>query len=128
MAVWKTKSKRTATGAKRHNIRYKRRRERGRAFLAPTIGALNRKAERMRGGHWKFPVAKAETALVSDPSTGKVEVSKILTVVSNTANPHYVRRNILTKGAVIKTEAGEARISNRPGQHGSVQAILLKAK
>ncbi len=126
MAVWKTKSNRKSTGAKRHNIRNKRRRERGRAFLAPTIGPAHRKAERMRGGHWKLPVAKAETALVSDPSTGKVAASKILTVVSNPANPHYVRRNILTKGAVIRTEAGEARITSRPGQHGAVQAVLLK--
>lgn len=126
MTFWKTKSNRKATGAKRHNIVNKRRRERGRVFLAPVIGPADRKAERMRGGHWKFPVARAELALVSNPSTGKVVSSKILTVVTNPANPNYVRRNILTKGAIIKTEAGEARITSRPGQHGAVQAVLIK--
>ena len=38
---------------------------------------------------------------------------------------HYMRRNILTKGAIIKTELGDARITNRPGQDGVINAILL---
>jgi len=39
-----------------------------------------------------------------------------------------MRRNILTRGAVIKTEIGDARITNRPGQDGVVNAILLTAE
>jgi small subunit ribosomal protein S8e len=50
---------------------------------------------------------------------------KIETVKDNKANLHYMRRSILTKGAVIKTELGDARITNRPGQDGVVNAILL---
>jgi len=37
-----------------------------------------------------------------------------------------VRRNIITKGAVIKTEKGPARVTSRPGQHGIINAILLE--
>ena len=128
MTFWKTRSKRTSTGGMRHALRNKRRSERGREFLAPTIGPAQRKTERMRGGHWKLPVARADTALLSDPATGRVVKSKILTVTENPANPHYIRRNILNKGAVIKTEAGLARITNRPGQHSTVQAVLIKQK
>ena len=46
----------------------------------------------------------------------------------NKANQHYVRRSILTKGAVIKTEIGDARITNRPGQDGVINARLLPAE
>jgi small subunit ribosomal protein S8e len=34
--------------------------------------------------------------------------------------------NIITKGAVIETDAGKARVTSRPGQHGVVNAVLLK--
>jgi small subunit ribosomal protein S8e len=47
-------------------------------------------------------------------------------VVENPANPHYVRRNILTKGAIVETEFGKARIISRPGQHGVINGVLVK--
>ena len=37
-----------------------------------------------------------------------------------------VRRNILTKGAIIETDAGKAKITNRPGQEGTVNAVLVE--
>ena len=126
MAVWKTRSKRLSTGALRHATRLHRRSERGREFLAPTIGKPDRKAVRTLGGGVKTAIARIDVAMVSDPKTGKTTPSKILTVVENPANPHYARRNILTKGTIIKTDAGQARITSRPGQDGTVQAILIK--
>ncbi|HNJ81368.1 MAG TPA: 30S ribosomal protein S8e, partial [Methanoregulaceae archaeon] len=33
---------------------------------------------------------------------------------------------LLTKGAVIRTEMGRARIISRPGQDGVINAILLE--
>jgi ribosomal protein S8E len=53
-------------------------------------------------------------------------VSAIETVVENTASGHYVRRNIITKGAVIKTAAGNARVTSRPGQDGVINAVLIE--
>ena len=44
----------------------------------------------------------------------------------NPANPNYVRRNLLTKGAIIKTELGNARILSRPGQDGTINAVLTE--
>ena len=67
-------------------------------------------------------------ANVADPKTGKISKSKILTVVGNTANPNYVRRNVITKGAVVKTELGLARVTSRPGQHGVLNAVLVEEK
>lgn len=69
-----------------------------------------------------------EQASLADPNTKKVFPSKILSVKENPANPHYVRRNIITKGAIIETEAGLARVTSRPGQDGIIQAVLLKEK
>ena len=51
---------------------------------------------------------------------------KIMNVVDNKANRHFVRRNIMTKGAVIKTEIGDAKITSRPGQEGAINAVLIK--
>ena len=46
-------------------------------------------------------------------------------VVENPANRHFVRRNIMTKGTVIETEKGKARITSRPGQDGTINAVLI---
>ena len=62
---------------------------------------------------------------VTDPNSGKSFSSKILEVVENTANPNYVRQNIITKGSVIQTEKGKAKVTSRPGQHGVVNAVLI---
>jgi len=47
-------------------------------------------------------------------------------VVSSEANRHFVRRNIITKGAIVRTEAGDAKITSRPGQEGAINAVLIK--
>jgi small subunit ribosomal protein S8e len=49
-----------------------------------------------------------------------------MNVEANSANPNYVRRNLLTKGAILKTEIGRARITSRPGQDGVINAVLLE--
>jgi small subunit ribosomal protein S8e len=69
---------------------------------------------------------KADTANVLDPKTKKAAKSKIVTVKSNPADPNYVQRNILNKGAVIQTEAGLAKVTSRPGQDGIVNATLIE--
>jgi len=47
-------------------------------------------------------------------------------VEANPANINYVRRNLLTKGAIITTDLGRARIVSRPGQDGVVNAVLIQ--
>jgi small subunit ribosomal protein S8e len=63
-------------------------------------------------------------ANVSDPSTGKTEKVEIVRVVRNPANVDYNRRGVITKGTIIETPLGTARITSRPGQDGIVNAIL----
>ncbi len=57
---------------------------------------------------------------------GNVTKEDIQTVLENPSNPNYVQRNILTKGAIISTSKGKARITSRPGQDGIVNAVLIE--
>ncbi len=123
MANVHSKSLRKPTGGMRRAARKKRKGELGRPHLAVTVGEEKRKLIRVRGGNIKQRMLKAEFAVVSDGA--KTKKVRITDVVENTANPFFIRRNIITKGAVINTEAGYARVSSRPGQHGVVNAVLL---
>ncbi len=60
-----------------------------------------------------------------DPNTKKVMKAKILSVEENKANRHYERMNILTKGAIVKTDKGDAKITSRPSQDGIVNGVLV---
>jgi small subunit ribosomal protein S8e len=128
MVTWHLRSKRTKTGKKLRKLRKKRRMDRGTEFLSTRIDERRAKLKRGTGGHKKVKLKSVDTANICDSKTGKVTKSKILSTTENAANPHYVRRNVLTKGAVIKTEAGMARVRSRPGQHGAVSAVLVKEK
>lgn len=84
-----------------------------------------REAVVVRGGTEKVVSLYASTVnVVMDDKS--IKKTKILGVVESPNNRHYARMNILTKGIVIKTEFGNARITNRPGQEGQVNAVLLK--
>jgi len=63
---------------------------------------------------------------VNDPKEGKTVRSTINTVLENDADPNYVRRNIVTKGAIVDTDIGRVRVTSRPGMHGVVSGVLLE--
>ena len=78
------------------------------------------------GNNRKTIALTADIAYVVDPKTKKTTKTEIITVVENAANIHYVRRNIMNKGAIITTKIGKARITSRPGQSGTINAVLLE--
>ena len=45
---------------------------------------------------------------------------------NNQANRYFTRANIITLGAVLETELGKARVTNRPSQDGVVNAVLIQ--
>jgi small subunit ribosomal protein S8e len=124
---WQGKFGRKPTGGKLIPARGKRKHEVGREQSDTTIAAVRVKKIETRGGNKKMRMLRGDMATVSDPVTGQSKVVKIERVSENKANLHYMRRNILTKGAIVKTEIGEARITNRPGQDGVINAMLLPA-
>jgi len=126
MVVWHGRSLKKPTGGIRRMMRKKRKREMGREFLEPKVGPRKLVKIRVRGGNYKLRLLSADFANVTDPSTGKTSKVRIVTVVENPANPHFSRRNVITKGAIIETEIGKARVTSRPGQDGVVNAVLIE--
>lgn len=118
--------KRKKSGGRRKAYRGKRAYEMGREPAETKLGERRLKIQRCRGGNVKVKALAYDAANVADPKTGKVQLVKIKRVVSNPANRDYERRGILTKGAVIETELGPAKVTSRPGQHGVINAILLE--
>jgi len=128
MALWQGKSKRKFTGGRRIYARKKRSFEIGREQQITTIGSKKLKYAQSRGGNQKIRALNVDKANVLNPKTKKTVVSDIVGVVENPADPHFVQRNIITKGATIKTKAGLAKVTSRPGQTGIINAILIKKK
>ena len=89
------------------------------------IGKRRAKSVRTRSAYRKVSVLAADTANLFDPKTKKYGQAKIKTVVENPANRHFIRRNIMTKGTVIDTNKGKARITSRPWQDGAINAVLI---
>ena len=125
--TWHLRPGKKPTGGRLSTVRKKRKADRGMQFLETRIGKRQVRAKRTRGGGAKLRLMSAEMINVSD-SKGKVRRTKLISVKENDANPHFIRRNILTKGAVVETEAGPARVTSRPGQHGMVNAVLIEEK
>lgn len=126
MAKWNLKSLRVPSGGLTAHHRKKRRMDRGSEFIQTRVGKRKSSVEKTRGGSQITKLLSEEKVNISDK--GKTFTSKIISVVENPANPHFVRRNIITKGAVIKTEAGLARVTSRPGRQGIVNAVLVQDK
>jgi len=126
MAIWQGGSQRKPSGGRRTMAHKKRKFEIGREPVLTTIGDNKRKYVRVRAGAIRVRMLKAGTANVTDPKTGKTTPAKITTVTGNPANINYVRRNIITKGAIVQTSAGKARVTSRPGQHGAINAVLTE--
>jgi small subunit ribosomal protein S8e len=49
-------------------------------------------------------------------------------VKTNPSNPNFVQRNIMTKGATVMTDLGEAVITSRCGQDGVANARLVQTE
>ncbi len=128
MALWQGRSKRKPTGGRYRPLRKKRRREVSREQQFAFLGTPRVKLYRTKGGNRKVRVLKAEYANVLDPRSSATKKVKIVTVKENTSNPHYVTRNIMTRGAVVQTEIGLAKITSRPGQDGVINAVLVTAE
>ena len=128
MAIAQYRSKRKVSGGRYIASFKKKLRYLGRLPTLTKVDKLKKKSFRATGGHRKTVVLTTDIANVFDPKTKKHFKLKIETITANPANQNYVRRNIMTKGAVIKTEKGLARITSRPGQEGTINAMLLHEK
>jgi small subunit ribosomal protein S8e len=124
MAVWHDRSETKKSGGRTRSYRKSRKYDLGSEFSRPKLGEKRVKVKKTRGGNQKEVARRFET--VNLAVDGEVKNVEIESVKENPANPNYVRGSILTKGAIIETPEGEARITSRPGQDGNLNAKLVE--
>lgn len=114
-----------SSGGKYHASRKKKKHE----FpgIPRIVKLLEKKVKvlRVRGGNKKPVLLSLNIANVTDKK-GKTKKAKVTNVLETPSNKFLARQNILVKGAVIETEAGKARITNRPSQEGCINAIVIE--
>ena len=129
LSVWHGDShKKKPSGGRKRSHRKKRRFERGSFPTETTLGERKLKTIRRQGGNLKTRAFNEKQASISNPTTGKTEKTEILRVVRNPANVDYDRRGVITKGTIIETKLGPARVTSRPGQRGLINAVLISEK
>ncbi len=129
MSVWHGDlHKRKPSGGRRIAYRGKRKFEQGRFPMETVLGDTKKKTSRGRGGSVKHKLLREKFACVTDPKSGKTQKVEITRVARNPANIDYDRRGVITKGAIIETSLGLARITSRPGQSGVINAVLTSGE
>jgi len=112
------------TGGRRHPLRSRRKYELDRFPNEAVIGKQVTVTRKVRGKNIKSAIKTIDSVNLAIDS--KIKKVKIIKVLENATNNDYQRRGIISKGAVLETEAGKCRVVSRPGQHGTVNAILVK--
>jgi len=112
------------TGGRRHPLRYRRKYEMDRFPNEALIGEQITITRKVRGKNVKTAIKTIDSVNLAIDS--KIKRVKIIKVLENATNNDYQRRGIISKGAILETEEGKCRVVSRPGQHGTVNAILVK--
>ncbi|MHB8351963.1 MAG: 30S ribosomal protein S8e [Thermoplasmata archaeon] len=128
MGIWQGLSHRKPTGGRLRPNRKKRRFEIAPELQHATIGPGTIKPYRGRGNNRKLRILTADQVNVYDPANRTMRSAKVITVRENPANPNYVQRNVITRGAVVETELGLVRIRSRPGQDGVLNGVRVEGK
>ncbi len=114
----------SGTGGSKGKFRDKKLAHVGGFFTATRVGDKEvRMVVRTRGGNRKVKLKKAAYVNVVTKE-GKTRRAKILRVIES-HNPEFVRMDIITKGAVLETEIGKVKVTNRVGQDGVVNGVQL---
>jgi len=118
-------AKRKTTGGRRIPYRGKRAYHK-KGYAAETVlGEALSVALKTRSRVPKLSLRRAQFANLTNPQTKQTTKVRIQKVLGNSANRDYQMRGVITKGALIQTEQGKARVTSRPGQDGVINAVLL---
>ena len=112
------------TGGRRHPLRSRRKYELDRFPNEAVIGNQVTVTRKVRGKNIKSAIKTIDSVNLAIDS--KIKRVKIIKVLENATNNDYQRRGIISKGAILETEEGKCRVVSRPGQSGTVNAILVK--
>ncbi len=129
MSIWTGGSKRKPSGGRYHRSIPKKKALLGR--IPSLTRASNKrviKKIRTKGGGRKNSAVQLKEVNVYDPKKKKTVKAVIQDVLENKASRHYVRMNVITKGAILKTNLGPVKVTNRPGQDGIANAVFTEYK
>jgi small subunit ribosomal protein S8e len=88
------------------------------------LGETKRKFKKTLGGNKKSFLLKTDSVNIQKGKT--MTKAKIKTVLETPSNRFLARQNIITKGAIVETDLGKVKITNRPTQEAILNGILIE--
>ena len=129
MTIFQGRTGRKITGGRYRKMKGKKKRELGKpaahTSISPDKDEVRKRSIRQLGGEYKQRLLRTTKINALDPETGKTTQAVIDSVIENPASKEFRRRNIITKGALLKTSAGDVKVTNRPGQEGHINGIII---
>ena len=120
---------RKITGGKYVKRRKKKMFERARQPRVIKLSSVDkRKKIKGLGGNEKVVLLTGKTINVTDLKSRKTKKVEIKNVVETPSNRFLARQNILIKGAIVQTELGKVRITNRPTQEGIINGVMVERR
>ncbi|MEK6848314.1 MAG: 30S ribosomal protein S8e [Nanoarchaeota archaeon] len=116
---------RKLSGGKYHKARKRKLYEKSGQTRNVKLGEIKKRILKTRSGAYKTTLLASNTANIIDKKTNKAKISKIINVLETPSNRFLARQNIITKGTLIETELGKARVTSRPSQESAINAILI---
>lgn len=115
---------RKISGGRYHKSRKKKLYEQPGIKRIVRLGDEKKKTIKVTGGNKKTFLFKGK--IINLLISGKMKRVEVKNVIETPSNKFLARQNILTKGTIVETELGKAKVTNRPGQEGMINGVLLK--
>lgn len=116
---------RKITGGKYTASRKKKKYERpGQKRIVKLSAKEKRKSIKTMGGNKKVFLFSGK--IINIAQNGKTKKAEIKKVLETPSNKFFARQEILTKGTIVETDLGKAKITNRPSQDGVINGVLVK--
>ena len=87
---------------------------------------IRTKTIRTLGGNVKTRLYRTNVVNAIDQKTGKSVKATVTDVIENAASNEYRRRDIITKGTILETSAGNVKVTNKPSKEGFINGIIIK--
>ncbi|MBP7708319.1 30S ribosomal protein S8e [Candidatus Pacearchaeota archaeon] len=90
------------------------------------VKLADRKTKTIRGRGGGLRTVSLSQNTINITKNGKGKIAKIKNVIETPSNRFLARQNVIVKGAIVDTDMGKARVTNRPTQEGHVQGVLVE--
>ncbi|OYT33674.1 MAG: 30S ribosomal protein S8e [Candidatus Aenigmarchaeota archaeon ex4484_52] len=106
--------------------RKKRKSQMGSLPIKTIIAPIKLKQKKILGGGIKKKIISTNIVNIIDKKNKTTKKEKIISILKNNANQNFVIRSIITKGAIVKTNCGNVKITSRPGQSPVLNGVLIE--